>query len=258
MANAKPIGELEEFSKYGKHADIVRKMTDHDDPELCSKFYTYDSEYVMELCLDFFELLPRLKDITNTSLVFPVFIPLIHDETNTPEGKHAILIIKEESRYFVFDPNGKVINGVHNYLYYDLKTGKRFGSKELHDFIESEYGLKFMFPAGQGIQQLAKIPEGTGHINDGGYCMYFTREALEYLVSTKTKDPKIDLVDLARWITIKKNILGKDTPFSCSTIHTKSESMISSIFGSGTRRKTRKNRNKLYHNYTRKMNGLTN
>lgn len=250
MANAKP----EEFSKYGKHSETVRKMTDDDDPDLCSKFYTYDSEYVMEFCLDFFELLPQLKDIKNTSVVIPVFIPLINDETNTPEGKHAVLVVKEGSKYFVFDPNGKVIPVTHTYLYYDLKTGKRFGSKELRDFIDAKYGMKFMFPIGQGVQQLAKIPEGTGHIDGGGYCMYFTREALEFLVSAKTKDPAIDLVDLARWITIKKNILGKDTPFSCSTIHTKSESIIRDVFGkdTGTRRKTRKNRSKLYHNSTRK------
>ena len=140
------------------------------------------------------------KILKNRPLIIPTFIPLIDRYTlNNPNPglqNHAVLLIKDTNRQlYLFDPNGEA-NDSHTYHYADaikdisgnwsiigdFMGNLNMTSIKLQIYVKNKFGLNLIVPNRPGVQSQAPVSQ-TGFIHDGGYCMFYMREALEYLAN---------------------------------------------------------------------------
>jgi hypothetical protein len=201
-----------EFKAYGTYEPTVRKMVNNNNVNTCTIFFNSEVDLVKPFELNFFEALKKYTDQGLTSGIIPCFIDLWDMEANQFATKHAVLLIFDRKQIFLYDPNGgvydkKIKKYPHTpsrYLYFNSDTGDIYTSV----LIEKIYNIKTS--KGLGIQSTAPsvCPSDTNYIGDGGYCMFYVRQALDIFIKEYMKDNKVNLTNIAKRLS---NIEGEGT-----------------------------------------------
>lgn len=195
----------EEFTAYGDKSNNIRRMVNNNNVNVCTKFYSHPSRLVSSFKSNFFEDYDSY-DLSKTKII-PIFIELYDMNDQVPAGNHAVLLVQDNDSRYLYDPNG-VVDGDSRYVYYDSSTGDTYESDELTKHYE--VGT----PLTKGVQQLSPGDIDTKYISEGGYCMFYVRQALNYLVQEKEKKKSIDLTKLAHKLSQRKFYISKQSPFS--------------------------------------------
>ena len=199
-----------EFKAYGTYEPQVRKMVNNNNVNTCATFFDSDEDLVKPFELNFFEALKRYKSQGLTKGIIPCFIDLWDMDANEFATKHAVLLIFDRKQIFLYDPNGgvydkKIKKYPHTpsrYLYFNSDTKDVYTS----GLIEKIYNIKTS--KGLGIQSTAPsvCPSDTNYIGDGGYCMFYVRQALDIFIDEYMNDNKVNLINIAKQLS---NIEGE-------------------------------------------------
>lgn len=195
----------EEFTAYGDKSNQVKKMVNNNNVGVCTKFYSHRSKLVSSFKTNFFKEYDSY-DLSETKII-PIFIELYDMNDEVPAGNHAVLLVQDKGTRYLFDPNG-VVDGDSRYVYYDSSKDHIYESDAL------TYHFNVNTPLTKGVQQLSPGDVDTKYISEGGYCMFYVRQALNYLVQEKEKKKSIDLTQLAHKLSQRKFYNSKESPFS--------------------------------------------
>lgn len=135
-------------------------------------------------------------------LVIPTNIKLIDQKTNE-ESCHSVIIIKDNNKLYLFDPNGyynngardlndwlycigdKIFNNTTEFYNHFNKSLKKQGF-EINTSRRSNGGHKGIqvIPKYIGNKKLVTFEsqEGTRYIGMGGYCMFYNMYAIKYII----------------------------------------------------------------------------
>ena len=94
--------------------------------------------------------------------------------------------------------------------------------------LTDHYDIKT--PKTKGVQQLSPGDVNTNYISEGGYCMFYVRQALNYLVKEKESKSTTDLTKLANKLSQKKFYTSVQSPFSTSKSIEKKSVELASMY----------------------------
>jgi hypothetical protein len=98
---------------------------------------------------------------------------------------HAICFIHKKDKYYLYDPNGPVLNNS------DYKFGYRsqynMTTKQLITALYTNFNIKIEYEKYNiGIQAFAPSKIKTSFISNGGYCMFFVYLFIQNIISKWT------------------------------------------------------------------------
>jgi len=196
---------MSEFTAYGVKSNKIRQMVNNNNVKVCTKFYSDQSKLVSSFKSNFFNSYNKV-DLSKT-MIIPIFIELYNIDANVSAGNHAVLVVQDNGIRYLYDPNG-VVNDRSKYVYYNKKKNEIYDSKTLTEIY------KIGTPKTRGVQQMSPGDLKTKYISEGGYCMFYVRQALNYLVQEKESKNSTDLIELATKLTKKNFYTSKQSPFS--------------------------------------------
>lgn len=195
---------VREFSKYGKYEKIIRKLVLNDNVKHCTTLYTtlnkFTSKVSMTYVSNFWKAHDKISSVTNP-VVFVTKIKLYDQSKKKEDGFHAVALLKEDGRTYMFDPNG-ILTNRENYLYVTpqgVMNGSKF-SKIFDVMVPKKRGIQYIMPG------LENIPPG--YINAGGYCMFYLFIGLANILQKyETKNESIISLCIKITDTSKKKLL---------------------------------------------------
>ena len=160
---------VREFSKYGKYEEIIRKLVLNDNVKHCTTLYSSLNKFTSKVSVtyvsNFWKALDKISSVTNP-VVFVTKIKLYDQSKERESGFHAVALLKEGGKMYMFDPNGIVTNK-ERYLYVTpqgVMNGNKF-SKTFGVMVPQKRGIQHIMPGWENIPP--------GYINAGGYCMFY-------------------------------------------------------------------------------------
>lgn len=214
---------VRQFEEYGVYKEIIEKMVTKDNIKYTRTFYNDLQKYNKKVKIyyepNFWKAYSLSEDISEPT-IFASRILLFDQDTQKKAGYHAVSLICDKNKRYIFDPNG-IVTSEHRYLYlcHDNipRDGRQFSKKYLID-VPHKIGI-------QAIDTGIVIPPG--HINNSGYCMIYMYLGLKSILQSREKNNK-SIVSLAKYLTdttYKK--LSSLFPYD---IHLKTLDIIENIF----------------------------
>lgn len=224
--------KYKQYSAYGKYSNNVEKMVNNNNIQICTDFFCNKSTLVEPFNINVYDIIYKYNSDPTATIIVPTFIKLWDINSNSEAGNHAVLYVQDNNKKFLFDPNG-VIDDTCGLLYMNHITGK-------NGFTSAEFttNYKVETPLEPGIQTTApfKLLGKTNYISDGGYCMFYIKQALDYL--EKCKSFGMDLVIEAKKLSTPSFYNSQLSPFGISDdIETMSVSLVKKQFGAGRNKK---------------------
>lgn len=166
-----------EYSRF-TYPEYVKAMVEDDHEAICQRFFRDPCPLVIDYQKDFFSVFDAYKDAA--CYIAPCMI-LQWDQNEEKKVTHSVLLIKENEEYFLYDSGGKISDG-DRYLYFHDNV--IYTSRDLRKFLKKEKGISIRFPKEKGVDWRCDSSI-TGYIHGGGYCMFFVREAINYITQKR-------------------------------------------------------------------------
>jgi len=187
-----------EFSAYKPYSGLVETMVNCDLPfNAVELFYTSKNPYLIKYYPNFDQAMLYLhtnEGIVATTIEFKSkdMLQQESDTGKTHSHTHALCLVKKETYYYLFDPNGPVMPGqgddYHKYIYEGLSCT----SQEFITRLCSKYNIptdRFVYENDKvGIQAFAPDLVNTAFITQGGYCMFYLLWFINYVSFNWTHD----------------------------------------------------------------------
>ena len=98
-----------EFEKFGRLKTIAKKIVDKDDLPLCNRLYSSLNSFTTKAMLtyqeDFWVALNNIQIITSPVIII-TRIQLYDQDENKNASYHAVALLKQGRKFYMFDPNG--------------------------------------------------------------------------------------------------------------------------------------------------------
>ena len=232
-AKAKAKGpKYKQYSAYGKYSNNVEQMVNSNNINICTIFFCNKSTLVEPFNINVYEIISKYNSYPTATIIVPTFIKLWDINSNSEAGNHAVLYVQDNNKKFLFDPNG-VVDDTCGLIYMNHITGTNGFTSE-----EFTTNYKVETPLEPGVQTTApfRLLGKTNYISEGGYCMFYIKQALDYL--EKCKSLGMDIVKEAKKLSRPSFYNSQSSPFGVSTdIEKMSVSLVKKQFGAGRNKK---------------------
>jgi len=220
--------KYKQYSAYGKYSNNVEQMVNRNNIKICTIFFCNKSSLVEPFNINVYDIIYKYNTDPTPTIIVPTFIKLWDINSNTESGNHAVLYVQDNSKKFLFDPNG-VVDDTCGLIYMNNIPGK-------NGFTSAEFTTKYKVetPLDPGIQTTApfRLLGNTNYISEGGYCMFYIKQALDYL--EKCKSLGMDIVIEAKKLSSPSFYNSPLSPFGVSDeIEKMSVSLVKKQFGEG-------------------------
>jgi hypothetical protein len=173
-----------EFSAYGIYSGLVKMMIDKDKPKsMIKRFYeSFKSCIPVKYYKSLEYAMVYLNTIENGITATTVSLK---NNISKKLHSHAICILKKNSKYYLFDPNGAIIlNKQKDYYMYFYGNNKNLTTTSFVNILKDLYNIKdFVYEDYYlGIQTTAPDHKKSRYINRGGFCMFYLFLFIQYIL----------------------------------------------------------------------------
>ena len=187
LDEASSSSRKKEFSSYKKYSNLVESIVNRDEPiEKVAYFYESLSLKKPDAVVRYFIDIDSAIDFLLTNGEACIAVCKIRFSTSKKPASagdtHAICFIRKKDKYYLYDPNGPVLNDS------EYKFGYRYQSdittRQLILALYNNFNINIDYENyNVGIQAFAPDKIETSFISSGGYCMFFVYLFIKHIIS---------------------------------------------------------------------------